>query len=113
MWKERVMEQGLWSNHCPQINLVQCSSTVSLGSIVRQRKMVQLFYGAIIPVESQKTKCLPGQMAGHHACSSHSISNLKMETPNIKARFSLGTCFLLLLTSISGAGITGTGCPGK
>lgn len=85
--------------HFPQINLVLCPSAERLQGVVRQRKAVQLFHGVLTPTEPWKTKCLPGQKTGLRACSSHSISNLKMETQNIKITFLPVTCFLPSLTS--------------
>lgn len=90
---------GVLFEHCPQTNLVRRSSDERLQGVVRQRKVVQLFHGVTTPAEPWKTKCLPGQKTGLRARSSHSISNLKMETRNIKVTFPPGTCFLPSLTS--------------
>lgn len=102
---------GLLFEHCPQINPVRRSSTKRQRGVVRRRKAVQLFHGVITPAEPWKSKCLPGQNTGLRACSSHSISNFKMETRNIKVTFPLRTSFLLLVTSstATGAGIRDTG----
>lgn len=94
----------------PSEESFRLSSTKRLRGVVRQRKALQLFHGVITPAELWETKCLQGQKTGLCACSSHSISNLKMEMQNVKVTFLLGTCFLPSLKSstTTGAGIRDT-----